>query len=81
MVPAAIEGGSVGLFLVRTGGEGVGVEPLVTTLGDPQAALLLADAPADLVAEGSDAAPLGLRAGGRHAVLGRGGGGRTRPCA
>lgn len=55
VVPAAIEGGSVGLFLVRSDSDGVGVEPLVTTLGDPQAALLLADAPAELVAEGSDA--------------------------
>jgi alkylation response protein AidB-like acyl-CoA dehydrogenase len=55
IVPAAIEGGSVGLFLVRTSAEGVGVEPLVTTLGDPQAALLLAEAPAVAVAEGSEA--------------------------
>jgi alkylation response protein AidB-like acyl-CoA dehydrogenase len=55
LVPAAIEdGGSVGLFLVHKG-EGVGVEPLVTTLGDPQAALLLADASATLIAEGADA--------------------------
>jgi len=54
LVPAAIEGGSVGLFLVRTSGEGVGVEPLRTTLGDPQAAILLAEAPAELVAEGHD---------------------------
>lgn len=52
IIPAAIEGGSVGLFLVRTGGEGVGIEPLRTTFGDPQAAILLADAPATLVAEG-----------------------------
>jgi 3-oxocholest-4-en-26-oyl-CoA dehydrogenase beta subunit len=54
IVPAAIEGGSVGLFLVRSG-EGVGVEPLHTTFGDPQAALLLAEAPATLVAEGHEA--------------------------
>ena len=55
LVPAAIEeGGSVGLFLVDKG-EGVGVEPQVTTLGDPQAALLLADAPATLIAEGAEA--------------------------
>lgn len=54
LVPAAVEGGSVGLFLVRTAGEGVAVEPLRTTLGDPQAALLLAMAPAELVAEGSE---------------------------
>jgi 3-oxocholest-4-en-26-oyl-CoA dehydrogenase beta subunit len=52
LIPAAIENGSVGLFLVRTSGEGVGVEPLLTTLGDPQAAILLAEAPAELVAEG-----------------------------
>ena len=52
LVPAAIEDGSVGLFLVRTDAEGVGIEPLVTTLGDPQAALLLAETPAELVAEG-----------------------------
>ncbi|MBS1837249.1 MAG: acyl-CoA/acyl-ACP dehydrogenase [Actinobacteria bacterium] len=55
IVPAAMEaGGSVGLFLVGVG-EGVAVEPLVTTYGDPQAALLLADAPAELVAEGTEA--------------------------
>ena len=52
VVPAAIEGGSVGLFLVPTTAEGVAVEALRTTFGDPQAALLLADAPAELVAEG-----------------------------
>ena len=55
VVPAAIEGGSMGLFLVRTDAEGVGVEPLETTYGDPQAALLLAEAPASLVAEGTEA--------------------------
>lgn len=55
LVPASIEeGGSVGLFLVDVG-DGVAVEPLVTTYGDPQAALLLAEAPAELVAEGADA--------------------------
>ena len=53
VVPAAVDGGSVGLFLVRTG-EGVAVEPQVTTLGDPQAAILLAEAPAELIGEGSD---------------------------
>jgi len=52
LVPAAIEDGSVGLFLVRSKGEGVGIEPLLTTLGDPQAAVLLAESPAELVAEG-----------------------------
>jgi alkylation response protein AidB-like acyl-CoA dehydrogenase len=52
IVPAAIEGGSVGLFLVPCAGEGVAVEPLRTTLGDPQAALALAEAPAEIVAEG-----------------------------
>ena len=54
LVPAAVEGGSVGLFLVRTDAEGVGIEPLATTLGDPQAAVLLAMTPAELVAEGHD---------------------------
>ncbi len=54
LVPAAIEDGSVGLFLVRSDAEGVGIEPLVTTLGDPQAAVLLAEAPAELVAEGRE---------------------------
>jgi len=53
LVPAAVEDGSVGLFLVTTSAEGVAVEPQRTTLGDPQAAILLADAPARLVAEGS----------------------------
>ena len=54
LVPAAIEDGSVGLFLVRTDADGVGIEPLVTTLGDPQAAVLLAEAPGALVAEGRE---------------------------
>lgn len=54
LIPAAVEGGSVGLFLVRTDAEGVGVEPLDTTLGDPQAAILMAMSPAELVAEGHD---------------------------
>jgi alkylation response protein AidB-like acyl-CoA dehydrogenase len=54
LVPASLEEGSVGMFLVRTDASGVGVEPLRTTLGDPQAALLLADAPAELVAEGHE---------------------------
>ncbi len=54
VVPAAIEGGSVGLFLVRAG-EGVAVEPQRSTFGDPQAALLFAEAPAALVAEGTEA--------------------------
>ena len=54
LVPAAIEDGSVGLFLVRTDAEGVGIEPLRTTLGDPQAALLLAETPAALVAAGRE---------------------------
>ena len=44
----------MGLFLVRTDAEGVGIEPLTTTLGDPQAAVLLAMTPAELVAEGHD---------------------------
>jgi len=54
LVPASVEDGSVGLFLVRRDAEGVGVEPLRTTLGDPQAAWLLADTPAELVAEGHE---------------------------
>ncbi len=54
LVPAAIEEGSVGLFLVRTDAEGVGVEPVDTTLGDPQAAILMAMTPANLVAEGHE---------------------------
>ncbi len=52
VVPAAIEGGSVGLFLARTADSGVAVESLDTTMGDPQAAVLLAEAPAELIAEG-----------------------------
>jgi 3-oxocholest-4-en-26-oyl-CoA dehydrogenase beta subunit len=54
LVPAGIEDGSVGLFLVRSDAPGTGIEPVETTLGDPQAALLLAGAPAHLVAEGHD---------------------------
>lgn len=54
LVPAAVEGGSVGLFLVRTDAEGVAIEPHDTTLGDPQAAVLMAMAPAELVAEGHE---------------------------
>lgn len=53
VVPAALEtDGSVGLFLVRTDSDGVAREPLSTTFGDPQAALLLAEAPAELIGEG-----------------------------
>lgn len=52
VVPAAIDGGSVGLFLVRKGAEGVAVEPLTTTAGSPQAALLFALTPAELIGEG-----------------------------
>lgn len=53
VVPAALEeNGSVGLFLVRTDAEGVAREPLETTFEDPQAALLLAEAPAELIGEG-----------------------------
>jgi alkylation response protein AidB-like acyl-CoA dehydrogenase len=56
VIPAALEAnGSVGLFLVRTAAEGVAIEPLSTTFGDPQAAVLLAEAPAELIAEGTDA--------------------------
>lgn len=59
LVPAALEAtGSVGLFLVRTdkgSADGVGIEPLVTTFGDPQAAVMLAEAPATLIAEGTEA--------------------------
>lgn len=54
LVPAAIEDGSVGLFLVRSRGDGVGIEPLDTTFGDPQGAVLLAEAPASLVAAGHE---------------------------
>lgn len=55
LVPAATEDrGSVGLYLVEVG-EGVAVEPHVTTFGDPQAALLFAEAPGVVVAEGADA--------------------------
>jgi len=52
VVPAAIEGGSVGLFLVRCDAEGVAVEPLRTTAGDPQAAVLFAMSPGELIGEG-----------------------------
>lgn len=55
VVPAALEdAGSVGLFLVEVA-DGVAVEPLVTTFGDPQAALLFAEAPATMIAEGAEA--------------------------
>ncbi len=54
VVPAAIENGSVGLFLVRRDAGGVGVEPLVTTAGDPQAAVLFAMSPGALIGEGYD---------------------------
>ena len=61
LVPAAIENGSVGLFLVRTVGEGVGVEPLLTTLGDPQAAILLGRGARRARGRGPRVAALGLR--------------------
>jgi alkylation response protein AidB-like acyl-CoA dehydrogenase len=54
VVPAAIEGGSVGLFLVRRGDAGVAVEPHDTTFADPQGALLLADAPAEAIGMGTE---------------------------
>ncbi|MCB1256884.1 MAG: acyl-CoA/acyl-ACP dehydrogenase [Microthrixaceae bacterium] len=54
VIPASIADGSVGLFFVRRNAEGLAIEPLVTTLGDPQGAVLLADTPAELIAEGRD---------------------------
>lgn len=54
LVPASIVDGSVGLFLVRADAEGCAVEPLATTFGDPQGAILLAETPADLIAEGRE---------------------------
>lgn len=54
LVPCAVRDGSVGLFLVNTDAEGVAVEALTTTMGDPQAAVIFADSPAVLIAEGRE---------------------------
>lgn len=53
LIPASIPDGSVGLFFVERAADGLAVEPLVTTLGDPQGAVLLAETRAQLVAEGT----------------------------
>lgn len=63
VVPASIEDGSVGLFLVHREAEGVAVEPLETTLGDPQAAVLLAMAPAQLIGEGHESVRIAYEIG------------------
>jgi alkylation response protein AidB-like acyl-CoA dehydrogenase len=49
LVPAALEGGGVSLFLVETNAPGVRQTPLVTTSRQPESILELADAPAELV--------------------------------
>lgn len=54
LVPASIVDGSVGLFYVRREDDGVAVEPLETTLGDPQGVLMLAEVSAQLVSEGRE---------------------------
>ncbi len=54
LVPCSVRDGSVGLFLVDTASDGITVEALTTTLGDPQAEIRFADAPARLVAEGRE---------------------------
>ena len=51
LVPAALEGGGVELFLVETKAAGVRQTPLVTTSRQPESVLDLADAPAELVGE------------------------------
>jgi alkylation response protein AidB-like acyl-CoA dehydrogenase len=47
LVPAALEGGGVGVFLVGTKAPGVAQTPLVTTSRQPESLLELADAPAE----------------------------------
>lgn len=52
VIPAAVEGGSVGLFYVELDAHGVAREALDTTFGDPQGTVSLVDAPAVLIGEG-----------------------------
>jgi alkylation response protein AidB-like acyl-CoA dehydrogenase len=47
LVPAALEGGGVGVFLVETKAAGVAQQPLVTTSRQPESRLELRDAPAE----------------------------------
>ncbi len=49
LVPAALEGGGVGVFLVETKAKGVSQTPLVTTSRQPESVLVLADAAGDPV--------------------------------
>jgi alkylation response protein AidB-like acyl-CoA dehydrogenase len=49
LVPAALEGGGVGVFVVETKAKGVSQTPLVTTSRQPESTLLLADAVGDPV--------------------------------
>jgi alkylation response protein AidB-like acyl-CoA dehydrogenase len=55
LVPAALEGGGVELFLVETLAPGVRQTPLVTTSRQPESILELADAPAERVGGGAAA--------------------------
>ena len=50
LVPARMPDGGVGVFLVAPTGEGVGLEPLVTTSGLPEHHVVLAGAPVDAAA-------------------------------
>jgi alkylation response protein AidB-like acyl-CoA dehydrogenase len=47
LVPAALEGGATGVFLVETAAQGVAQTPLETTSRQPESILTLEDAPAE----------------------------------
>ena len=49
LVPAALEGGGLGVFLIETQAKGVSQTPLVTTSRQPESLLTLADAAGELV--------------------------------
>jgi hypothetical protein len=58
LVPAALEGGGVGVFLVETTAPGVAQTPLVTTSRQPESLLALEGAPAELVGAASQGAEI-----------------------
>jgi alkylation response protein AidB-like acyl-CoA dehydrogenase len=49
LVPAALEGGGVGVFLVETKAQGVSQQPLITTSRQPESLLELREAPAEVL--------------------------------
>lgn len=58
LVPAALEGGGTGVFLVETKAQGVSQTPLVTTSRQPESVLSLDGAPAALVGRAEQGAEI-----------------------